>query len=147
MIRKFKKYRHTLITIGVFCFIILVFIFIHISESAKKADLEKQYLVAKGIMDEGKVFYKLKKYDKAIESFTKAIAIYPDFSDAYLARGKAYQSRGLASANSDDLENAIRDSEHTQKKSFLATYFYYFLFLASSILLVLISYICHLIGS
>jgi serine/threonine protein kinase/Flp pilus assembly protein TadD len=46
--------------------------------------------------------YKLRRYDEAIEAFTKAINIKPDYVDAYLRRGNAYGGK-------DEQDKAISD--------------------------------------
>jgi tetratricopeptide (TPR) repeat protein len=46
-------------------------------------------------------------FQGAITQFTKAIAIFPDYADAYLGRGKARQAAGQSAAALADFEKAI----------------------------------------
>jgi tetratricopeptide (TPR) repeat protein len=45
----------------------------------------------------------------AIEEYTKAIALNPDYTEAYNNRGIAYFNRGLASSDAGEFERAVRD--------------------------------------
>jgi len=52
--------------------------------------------------DAGERLYKTARYSQAILNFDRAVALRPDFGDAYYARGKAYAAQAQT-------ENAIRD--------------------------------------
>ena len=52
--------------------------------------------------DEGNKYLENKKYDSAIEEFTKVIKLDPQSYPAYLNRGNAYREKG-------DLDNALND--------------------------------------
>jgi len=47
-------------------------------------------------------YYNANNFDQAIAEFTRAIAIYPEYADAYLGRGNCYD-------NKDDAETAVED--------------------------------------
>jgi len=47
--------------------------------------------------------------DKAIEEYTQAIALNPDYTEAYIYRGAAYYNRGTFSSDSGQYELAVKD--------------------------------------
>jgi tetratricopeptide (TPR) repeat protein len=47
--------------------------------------------------------------DKAIEEYTQAIALNPDYAEAYIYRGAAYYNRGTFSSDSGQYELAVKD--------------------------------------
>jgi tetratricopeptide (TPR) repeat protein len=47
--------------------------------------------------------------DKAIEEYTQAIALNPDYAEAYTYRGAAYYNRGTFSSDSGQYELAVKD--------------------------------------
>lgn len=82
-------------TIRYFIFIfILIIPSIVFSQNAKKYYKTGQEFVASG------------NYKDAIDQFTKAIDVQPDFSDAYLARAAAYEKLDLLKEASDDYDRA-----------------------------------------
>lgn len=56
----------------------------------------------------GNTYYKSRMIDKAIEDFSKAIELKPDYSAAYNSRGNAYRSKGYCNRAILDYGNAIR---------------------------------------
>jgi tetratricopeptide (TPR) repeat protein len=53
-------------------------------------DEEKQYEQAEKCFKQGNTYYSQQEYEKAIESFNKAIELNPDYVEAYFCLGKIY---------------------------------------------------------
>ena len=47
-------------------------------------------------LNSGDAYYNKGLYDKAIENYTKAIQINPEYASVYLHRGVAFDSKGLS---------------------------------------------------
>ena len=54
--------------------------------------MEKEPVTAEDYNNRGVAYYDKGMYDKAIENFTKAIELEPDFVKAYMYRGLAYKA-------------------------------------------------------
>jgi len=65
--------------------------------------------------DKGVKYYEIKKYDKAIENFTKAIENNKNNIDAYFYRGKIFLIKYKYSKNNNFLENALNDFNNMLK--------------------------------
>ena len=59
----------------------------------------------------GEEAYKANKYDLAIEEFTKAIELAPDYTEAYYQRGHCYYRKGNREQTEKDYNEVIRISE------------------------------------
>jgi tetratricopeptide (TPR) repeat protein len=68
---------------------IIMFLFIFFANPAFAGDLDIQHY-----FDEGNTYFNEGQYKKAIESYSRLIAIYPDFIQGYYNRGLAYYKAG-----------------------------------------------------
>ena len=83
---------------------------------AVKADKNKQKEYAKAAdtlsaadwFKKGYQYYLNKEYDSAIEAYTKAIVLDPNYADAYNIRGAAYGSKGQYDRAIEDFNKAIQ---------------------------------------
>jgi len=57
--------------------------------------------------EKGKNYHLNKEYDKAIEAYTKAIAIDPNYAGAYIGLGNAYNNKGQYDRAIEDYNKAI----------------------------------------
>ena len=68
---------------------IIMFLFIFFANTASAGDLDMQHY-----FDEGNIYFNDGQYTKAIESYSRLMAIYPDFIQGYYNRGLAYYKAG-----------------------------------------------------
>jgi len=68
---------------------IFMVLFIFLAHTAFAGDLDVQHY-----FDEGNAYFNEGQYKKAIESYSRLIAIYPDFIQGYYNRGLAYYKSG-----------------------------------------------------
>lgn len=74
-----------------------------------KAVVEKSLLQkAKEWFKKGYDFYENKEYDAAIKAYTNAIALNPNYADAYFYRGLAYDGKRQYGRAIEDYNNAIK---------------------------------------
>src|SRR3989338_1100569 len=77
----------------IFAVIIVFFLFCPVSVFAETKEISDKDM-AKKWFEKGLKYDIDKDYDKAIEAFTKAIALKPDYAYAYTNRGVAYAVKG-----------------------------------------------------
>jgi len=77
---------------------------------SSKSDLEK-VKEAKVYLTRGRTNYENNDYDRAIEEFTKAIRLYPKYSDAYMFSSFAYEGKGDDDRSLADLDQSIKKDE------------------------------------
>jgi|GEM_PF-2208139 len=63
---------------------------------------------SKSYYDQGMKDFKEKRYDKAIENFSKAIEVDPNNNHAYMMRGATYRQKGLLDTAIEDYNKAIK---------------------------------------
>ena len=73
----------------------------------------------------GEDFLEVRKYEDAIDQFSNAIALDPDYDDAYIMRGQAYEMMKEYAAAADDYERAIVFNEKDQELMYKAGYAFY----------------------
>ena len=84
---------------------IIVFLFIFLAETAFAGDLDIQHY-----FDEGNTYFNEGQYNKAIESYSRLVAIYPDFIQGYYNRGLAYYKAGKYDEAVADYSRVISSS-------------------------------------
>ena len=84
-----------------------------------QAQSAKQYYKA------GEDFLNVANFEDAIDQFTKAIEIDPDYDKAYIARASAYEKLNNYKAAAEDFERAIVFDEKNHELYYMAGYAYY----------------------
>jgi tetratricopeptide (TPR) repeat protein len=64
------------------------------------------------------------EFQKAIDDYSKAIELDPDFNDVYVSRGLAYARKARASGNTDQILKAIADLEKAMSLNWENGYLY-----------------------
>ena len=77
--------------------IIIVFLLIFLIGNVYAADLDIQHY-----FDEGNAFFNEGQYNKAIDSYTRLLSLYPEFT-------RGYYNRALAYYKADKYDEAIAD--------------------------------------
>ena len=90
----------------IFTVIIVFFLFCPVSVFAETNEISAKDM-AKKWFEKGLKYDIDKDYDKAIEAFTKAIALKPDYAYAYTNRGFAYYNNGQYDRAIEDYDKAI----------------------------------------
>ncbi|MEK7842545.1 MAG: tetratricopeptide repeat protein [Deltaproteobacteria bacterium] len=72
-----------------------------------KIAVEERSFEAKGWFDKGYQHGLSKEYDKEVEAYTNAIALNPNYGDAYYNRGLAYYDKGQYDIAIEDYTSAI----------------------------------------
>ena len=83
------------------------FVFLRALQSVIEAQGGNNELAPHVYLLRGFVYQLQKEYDCAIEDFTKAIELNPNYADAYYNRGLAYQSKGEVDRTIEDFTKAI----------------------------------------
>src|SRR5512139_3357210 len=74
--------------------------------AANAGDLDIQHY-----FDEGNTYYNEAQYGKAIEAYSRVIALYPDFNQGYYNRGLAYYKAGKYDEAIADFSRVIVSSD------------------------------------
>ena len=64
----------------------------------------------------GIVYYRTEQFEKAVESYSKAIELKEDYEDAYLNRSAAYERLGRPRKAADDRKRAAALRESLQEQ-------------------------------
>lgn len=86
--------------------IVVIFLFCPVSVFAETKEISAEDM-AKEWFEKGLKYSVDKDYEKAIEAFTKAIALKPDYAYAYTNRGLVYYSKGQYDRAIEDYNKAI----------------------------------------
>ncbi|MCF8225271.1 MAG: tetratricopeptide repeat protein [Bacteroidales bacterium] len=73
----------------------------------------------------GEDFYEVKKYKDAIEQFSKAVELDPDYDDAYLLRAASYEYLDQYEKAAQDYERALVFNEKDEEIHYMAGNAYY----------------------
>lgn len=90
----------------VFAVVIAILLFCPVSVFAETKEIGAEDM-AKEWFEKGLKYDIDKDYDKAIEAFSKAIALKPDYAYAYTNRGLAYHNKGQYDRAIEDYNKAI----------------------------------------
>lgn len=74
----------------------------------KNAGAEKKSEDPSRYFNMATIFFLQKKYQRAVDNFSRAIQADPGNAQAYLSRARAYEQTGLSEWSRDDMENAVR---------------------------------------
>lgn len=87
----------------------------------KNASVKKPVSIyAEKYFEEGKNLYRERKFDAAIDNFSKAIAADPNFAKAYCEMAVAYMEIGDFDAGSNSLQKAIKLDPNYPKAEYAA---------------------------
>jgi tetratricopeptide (TPR) repeat protein len=78
-----------------------------LDDEKRKISDDDRLFQAKEWFEKGNKHYDNKEYDEAIEAFTSAIVVDPNYVDAYYSRGIAYYKNGQHDRAIDDYNKAI----------------------------------------
>ncbi len=90
----------------IFAVIVVIFLFCPVSVFAEARTISAEDM-AKEWFEKGLKYDIDKDYDKAIEAFTKAIALKSDYAYAYTNRGLVYHNKGQYDRAIEDYNKAI----------------------------------------
>jgi tetratricopeptide (TPR) repeat protein len=82
---------------------------------------------AKKYYKTGEDFVEVGNYKDAIEQFTKAIDLAPDYADAYVARADAYEKIGMLEESAADYDRASTFLEKSTEVFYQTARLYYLL--------------------